>query len=215
MKEPPDSTLDRKAFVLDALERYERKLTAYSQRLCNGDLHSARDVVQHAFLQLCRQDPQDIKGKLGPWLYTVCRNRVYDESKSKKRRPVSTPDDFEATDYKSEDPAGQLERKDFLAFVRNRFDKFPEPEREVVELWSHGFNTSEIADILKKKPGTVRVNLHRAMQRLKRIPEIKVWLERATGQVNRRNSGSDCNEETHDQSDLHSIHAPAVDRSTA
>ena len=187
---PPDG-VDRKAFVLQALEQFEKKLTAYARRLCNGDLHAARDVVQHAFLQLCRQDPEKVRHKTGPWLYTVCRNRIFDESKSKRHRPVATPDDFDAADHKTTDPASQFEREDFLLYVRDQFKAFPPHEQEAIELWSHGFKSSEIADILKKKTGTVRVNLFRAMQRLKRNPEVKTWLERATGQVDRQNSQAD------------------------
>src|SRR6476620_10491135 len=67
----------RRAFVLAALERHEAELVRYAQRFV-GDLHAARDVVQHAFLRLCDQDPEELRGREAAWLYRVCRNRALD-----------------------------------------------------------------------------------------------------------------------------------------
>lgn len=172
----------RKQFLLTALDRYERQLTAYAMRLTGGDLHRARDAVQHAYMQLCRQAVQDVKPKLAPWLYTVCRNQILDEHKSSFRRK-SSPVDFDTIDQKAADPADHLEIDDFLQSLKGLFCCLHESEREVIELWSQGFDATEIGDILDKKPGTVRVNLHRAIKRLRQHPQVTKWLERATGQI--------------------------------
>ena len=57
--------------------------------------------------------------------------------------------------------------------------------------------------MLKQKPATVRVNLHRAIKKLKQHPDIANWLERATGQVVRPDveptnfgSASNCSDPT-------------------
>ena len=191
----------QKEFVLDALERHEQPLTAYAVRLLNGDLHAARDVVQHTFMQLCKQPSGKVEPKLAPWLYTVCRNRIFDELKSKSRQETTTPSDFEAIDFQAVDPANQYEREDFLRSLRQLFACLPESERDVIELWSHGLDSAEVARVLKKNPVTVRVNLHRAIKRLKQHPTIANWLERATGQVVRPDvdqpkfgSASNCSE---------------------
>lgn len=172
-----------KEFVLDALENHERPLTAYAMRLHNGDEHAARDVVQYTFMQLCKQSPSQIGPKLAPWLYTVCRNRILDELKSKSRQATTTPPDFDTVDLKAVDPANQFERADLLHNLRQLFSCLNKSEQDVIELWSQGLDTTEISGILKKNPVTVRVNLHRAIKRLKQHPDIANWLERATGQV--------------------------------
>jgi RNA polymerase sigma-70 factor (ECF subfamily) len=171
----------QKELVISALENFERPLTAYAVRLNHGDLHAARDAVQHTFMQLCKQPVEKIAHKLAPWLYTVCRNRILDELDSKYRKTLTTPDGFDAVDFKAIDPAEQLEIDEILLLLRKLFACLPEPERESIELWSHGFDAKEIAEITDKKPGTVRVNLHRAIKRLRQHPEVKNWLERATG----------------------------------
>lgn len=182
-KSPP-TPATQKEFVLSALDQYERKLTAYATRLNHGDLHAARDAVQHTFMQLCKQDQAKVSPKLAPWLYTVCRNRVLDELDSKHRRSTKTLDGmngFDAVDLNAIDPTEQIEIDEILLLLRKLFSCLPEPEREAIELWSHGFDASEIAEITNRKRGTVRVNLHRAIKRLRQHPEVAIWLERATG----------------------------------
>jgi len=170
-----DVTNARKQFLLTALERYERPLTAYALRLTGGDSHRARDAVQHAYLQLCKQAVDDVKPKLAPWLYTVCRNQIFDEHKSSFRQKSSSVN-FEAIDQSATDPADDLEIDDFLQNLKGLFCCLHESERDVIELWSQGFDS-------KEKPSTVRVNLHRAIKRLRQHPQVTKWLERATGQV--------------------------------
>ena len=182
----------KQQFVLDALERYERPLTSYAMRMFGGNLHAARDVVQHTFMQLCKQPQAKVAKKLAPWLYTVCRNRALDEIKNQSNRTRTFSDaDLNSISTGARDPAEQAESDDLLRSLKQQFDCLSDPEREVIELWSRGLGTADIADVLNKKPGTVRVSLHRAIKRLKEQPEIQNWLdnqwpERATGQIDRR-----------------------------
>ena len=175
--------LSAKEFLLDALDRYEQKLTHYAARMYGGDLNNARDAVQHTFLKLCQQPLSKVEHKLAPWLYTVCRNRVLDDMKTRKR--VSTFDwtDFDRVDEQAHDPACEFERSEILLHLQALIRQLRDMEREVIELWSQGFVAREIADILGCPSGTVRVNLHRAIKKLQKNPEVSSWLERATGQV--------------------------------
>lgn len=172
-------------FVIEAFDAHERKLTAYALRFFggrNGDLHSARDAVQFTFLKLCQQEPHSLEGKLLPWLYTVCRNRILDEmSKNGRRQPLNDLDAV-ALDSKEPDPAKQFELDDLLRRIPQLFGCLADNEREAIELWSHGLKASEIAEVIGKAPGTVRVAIHRAIKKLRQHPEIQNWLERATGQ---------------------------------
>ena len=71
------TTTARRQWVLAALERHEAPLTRYTLRLL-GEEDSAREAVQHAFLQLCEQSPEELEGREAQWLYTVCRNKALD-----------------------------------------------------------------------------------------------------------------------------------------
>src|SRR4051794_9238404 len=78
MPMPPQ---DKRAWVLAALEEFELRLVRYALRLL-GDESSARDAVQHAFLRLCGESPEDhepfAERPLAPWLFAVVRNRTID-----------------------------------------------------------------------------------------------------------------------------------------
>ena len=172
---PGKAARHRKAFLLAALDRYERPLTAYAMRLLAGDLDQARDVVQHAFLRLCQQPTAAVEHKLAAWLYTVCRNRVIDQQRSKSASVGSLDADY--LDSRVDDPADRAEKLEFLRRLRVRMDELPAGQREVVDLWSHGFASHEIATILDKQPGNVRVTLHRAIKQLRSEPDIAIWLD--------------------------------------
>ena len=67
-----------------ALDAHERALVAYVRRLV-GDLETARDVVQEAFLRLCRTDSPPPADRARPWLYRVCRNLAIDHLRKEGR----------------------------------------------------------------------------------------------------------------------------------
>ena len=180
---PPDKSRSQKQFVLDAFDRYERQLTAYALRLYggrDGNLHAARDAVQFTFLKLCQQDAKQISTRLAPWLYTVCRNRIFDELKARKKRPQLSDDLKPQIDLSLPDPAKQLEVDDFLQRLPQLINALAANEKEVIELWSEGLKPTEIAEVLDKPAGTVRVTLHRGIKKLRQHPEVSHWLERAT-----------------------------------
>ena len=76
-------------WIRQALERYEKPLIRYACRI-TGDLETARDVVQDAFLRLCQADRAKVDGHLAAWLYTVCRNRAYDVRRKEGRMDALT-----------------------------------------------------------------------------------------------------------------------------
>ena len=182
---PPDSSPvepGAREFVLQAFDRYERELTAYALKYyggSHGNLEAARDAVQFTFLKLCQQSPAAVVHKLAPWLYTVCRNRILDDlAKQNKHRFVSDIGGCQMDG--GMDPAAECQRNELLERMPGVVASLPESEREVVELWSEGFKPKEIAEVLCRPPGRVRVQLHRAIQTMKRNPKIQPWLERAT-----------------------------------
>ncbi len=73
------------AWIEACVVRWEGPLTQYAWRIL-GDDEAARDVVQDAFLRLCRQVRADIEDRLAEWLFTVVRNRAIDHLR--KERPM-------------------------------------------------------------------------------------------------------------------------------
>ena len=180
--DPPPTSAPAREFVLDAFDRYERRLTAYALKYyggTRGNLDAARDAVQFTFLKLCQQSPNSIAHKLAPWLYTVCRNRILDDLT--KRNKQCFVADLGASQIEAGfGPADVCQRNELFDRLPSVLASLPVSEREVVELWSEGLKPKEIAEVLDRPRGTVRVQLHRAIHSMKQHPEIQPWLERAT-----------------------------------
>src|SRR5688572_8009386 len=90
----PSSAAGKQAWVLSALDEFELRLLRYALRLL-GDESSARDAVQHAFLRLCAESPDDHDRALAGWLFAVVRNRSIDLLRERGRACLLA-DDFGA-----------------------------------------------------------------------------------------------------------------------
>lgn len=168
----------RRAWVLSALEQHETELVRYAQRFV-GDLHAARDVVQHAFLRLCDQDPRELRGREAAWLYRVCRNRALDWLRQAGRLQAFNDSEelaFErSTDAEGTDPALLAERGELSDMLRSLVARLPLLYREPLQLWSQGWSYREIAEVVERTEGNVRVLVHRAVKALKEHPQVTAW----------------------------------------
>ena len=162
------SKQSKQEYVLAALEKHERHLTRYAARMLGGDVDSASDVVQFAYLKLCQQ--QDVKrdNQLKAWLYTVCRNRVIDLIRKNGRLSSMESAQLDLSEGAAVDPRLDAEQREWFSELRERIDQLPAVDREIIDLWSNGLKHQEIAEITNKKASTVRVQLHRLIKSLKR-----------------------------------------------
>lgn len=172
---------DRKKIIVQALEDYERPLTRYALRLLgsHSKLESARDAVQHTFLKLCEQDIEPLQGRIGPWLYRVCRNGIIDQLRSHRGKTESWPEPFQVEDPHS-GPVEKAQITEFSHRLALLIGQLTGNEREVIELWSQGLNHAEISNVLDKSRESIRGALHRGLNKLKQHPEVVQWLQRAT-----------------------------------
>lgn len=170
---------DRRQWVLGAVDRYERPLTRYASRLL-GDTHAARDAVQHTFLKLCDQSPDEVGDRLSAWLFTVCRNKVLDIVRKDNRNDCWDGADTEFSS-REPDPADHVETEDLHRCLIELVERLPDSQREAIDLWTQGFSYSEIASITQRGEGAVRVLVHRAITRLRENPVTRTLLtERRT-----------------------------------
>ena len=157
----------RQQYVLAAFDKFERQLARYASRMLHGDDEKAADAVQFTFMKLCEQDSAKPDGQLKSWLYTVCRNRIIDDIRRNGRFKAAEPELAYRQRGAPIDPEKFAADRDDLRLLKNQIDQLPDQDRELIDLWSHGFRHAEIADIVSRKPGTVRVQLHRAIKTLR------------------------------------------------
>ena len=162
---------ERREWVLSVLQEHEPRLVRYATRLL-GDEDAARDVVQHAFLRLCDQSPEELEGREAQWLFTVCRNRAVDAIRARRRR-VSLDRKVARTNRSKEpDPALAAERRDLYARLHQLVAALPAAQRDTLDLWTEGFSYSEISEITGYGEGRLRVLVHRALKRLRSDPVV-------------------------------------------
>jgi RNA polymerase sigma-70 factor (ECF subfamily) len=104
-----------------------------------------------------------------PWLVGICRNVVADVLRARYRRPTEPLADYACSGPAPED--GLLGDEDRRA-VRAAFERLDPDERELLALRVvAGMSADEVAKILGKKPGTVRMAQMRALGRLRTFVE--------------------------------------------
>jgi RNA polymerase sigma factor (sigma-70 family) len=147
----------------EAVERYERPLRVYVRGML-GEGHQEMDVVQEAFLEMCRQPREAIEPRLAAWLYTVCRRRVIDIVRKEKRMTTLVGE----PPTRQPDPSEALAQDDLTRSVFARLAHLPENQREAVRLkFLQQFSYREIAQIMGISESHVGVLLHTAIKKLR------------------------------------------------
>ncbi|MEI8373171.1 MAG: sigma-70 family RNA polymerase sigma factor [Planctomycetota bacterium] len=163
----------RRQWVLAVLDRHEAALVRYAVRLL-GDGDSAREVVQHAFLQLCERTPEELIGREAPWLFRVCRNKAVDLIRLRQRHRGDPEADLATLVGREPDPAEQAERQDLCGELTRRVAQLPASQREAIDLWCEGFSYRQISEIAGQSEGNVRVLVHRAIKQLRQVMKVTV-----------------------------------------
>lgn len=152
--------------ITGALDRFERPLISYAKEI-TGDLEAARDAVQETFLRLSKQDVTKLEPRLAPWLFFVCRNCALDHM----RKVARFSDDPVAEESASDDPSPDTKAMaaEDADHLRTLVSRLPQQQRELIKLkFEAGLSYKEMADTLKTSVSTVGVQLHEAMQTLRR-----------------------------------------------
>ncbi|MEE8468713.1 MAG: sigma-70 family RNA polymerase sigma factor [Planctomycetota bacterium] len=132
-----------------------------------GDAAEAEDLVQATFLALIEQRTSlDSKRPVWPWLAGVLGHKARDVQRRRSRRF-----DPQARDERvAEDPSESLERRELSGELLAALDRLEEPYRQPLVLrLRHGLPVADIAHVLDRSPATVRVQLHRGRELLRRL----------------------------------------------
>ncbi|GHB92455.1 sigma-70 family RNA polymerase sigma factor [Streptomyces phaeochromogenes] len=157
---------DFESFVLDTLETFSRAAKAQA-----GDLHSAEDAVQDAYLSLYRRwDELTSKpGSLTAYGRTAVKHAVITQFRRNKRLVV-TVSLQEACDKESSigipDAAYEMAKEGIDELIA----QLPERQREVIILCIlQGLDTAEVAQRLRIKEESVKRYIKAAINNLKKL----------------------------------------------
>ena len=145
--------------VQPALLRYLRVIATDPE-----DVAGETWVQVVAGLRRFRGEEQDFRA----WLFTIARNRAADAGRSRARRPVVPLEMTEADQLLTAPDAADraletLSTQTTMALIRS----LPPDQAEIIVLRVvAGLDTADVARIVGKTPGAVRVAAHRGLRRL-------------------------------------------------
>jgi RNA polymerase sigma factor (sigma-70 family) len=126
----------------------------------------AEDLVQETFLVAIQHaDRFDSGRSVKPWLYGILVRKAALAQRSKAR----TPDPERLSNPTAEDPATRAANAEVPAVLEKALERCRPAERDVLRSYLlEGRPLTEIAARLERSPGTVRMQLHRGLERLRR-----------------------------------------------
>ena len=168
-----DRTLLEDAFYADLYQRHAPGLFAYVYRQ-TASREDAEDIVLDVFLMVLRQ--QDFatfdEQKQVAWLWTITRNKVVDRFRRSTRQQHVPIEPLADTLYEEDELSPErehLKREEYTQLHR-AIKALPEEQQEVLQLrFGCGLRCTEIAPVLDKSEGAVRMLLYRSIQTLRDI----------------------------------------------
>jgi RNA polymerase sigma-70 factor (ECF subfamily) len=156
------------------IDRYRLPLARYLRRIGSPDPEELEDLLQDIFIKAyLNLNDFDQSLKFSSWLYRIAHNQAIDFWRRKKSRPAQAvdPDDlFWLTVADEFDLEGEASQRELAGKIRLAIDRLEGDYRAVLVLrFLEEKDYQEIADILKKPPGTVATLINRAKIKLKKI----------------------------------------------
>ena len=127
----------------------------------------AEDITGEVFLKAWRaiSSCRDKENTFSQWLYRIAHNQVVDEIRKRQRRPSLELDDVETISDSESSVEGYSEQQELLKVI----DRLPSNQRRVIILkFIEGMDNREIAKIMGKSEGALRVMQMRALAALRK-----------------------------------------------
>jgi RNA polymerase sigma-70 factor (ECF subfamily) len=159
---------DERAFA-ELYERYRRTVFTFLLHL-TGTRPTAEDLLQETFFRIWRaRASYQPSGEFRAWLFTIARRLAVDHFRREGLAWEENPGAVDAV-VSFETPDRRAEARDELARLERALDQLPPVQREVVLLARVvGAGADEIAKVTGSTPSAVRVQLHRALHRLRAL----------------------------------------------
>lgn len=171
-----DVILLEDSLYADLYRRYAPPLFAYVRQQ-TASREDAEDIVLDVFLSVLQSQrfPGFDEKKQAAWLWTITRNKVVDYYRRSAHRHHASIDYMDwlseplYEDEEAEPEQRSLKREEYAQLSRI-VQKLPAIQQDVLRLrFGHGLKCEEIAPVLDKSEGAVRMILHRTIQRLRAL----------------------------------------------
>jgi RNA polymerase sigma factor (sigma-70 family) len=149
-------------------DRTARELLGLAQHLVRN-VDDAEDLVQATFVTaIDRASSYDRSRPLRPWLSGILARQAANLLRSRGRR-AGTDDGLAGIPGQEPDPAQHVQELELDSALNLALERLSPPYREVLRAYLvAGDRPEEIARRLERAPGTVRAQIHRGLERLRR-----------------------------------------------
>jgi RNA polymerase sigma factor (sigma-70 family) len=146
--------------IKDKLFRFALRIT--------GNKPEAEDVVQEVFLKIWdKREEMSTMLNQEAWCMTLTKNLAFDKIKSKHRKTDDIEEAFNLHDSKT-NVYQAVETSDTMAIIKQIMTQLPDNQRLVMHLRDiEDMTYEEIAVSLEMPMSQVKVNLHRARQKVR------------------------------------------------
>ncbi len=171
----PDSQLFELAREYDAAalaeiyDRYAEPIYRYLYRIL-GNAAESEDLTSEVFLKLLqtlgtRRAPRK---QLAGWLYRVAHNAAMDFLRKQGKRGTMPLEEAVASD--SEPPSSKVEEQEASEKLRSSLQHLTVEQQQVILLrFGEELKLAEIAQLMGKSLGAVKIQQHRAIRRLRQL----------------------------------------------
>lgn len=143
-----------------------------------GNREEANDLTSLIFLKAWNHIKNNSLGDaktLRALLYKIARNSIIDYYREKGGRTVFSLDDEDnriEVASEAEEPQDRLDKEAEIALIKKMLPRLKEEYREVIIMrFVNDLSLPEIAEVMDKTKGNVRVILHRALNALRELIE--------------------------------------------
>lgn len=168
------------AALAELFDRTAPELLRLALHLCRHAA-DAEDVLQATFLAAIESAQRfERSQRVLPWLTGILTHRALAEHRRRQRLPVAATDGERAGG--EVEPFQLAQSNELAASTRAAIDRLREPYRQPTMLrLVHGMEPAEIALVLQRSPGTVRAQLHRGLEQLRRLLPASLATSLAVG----------------------------------
>jgi RNA polymerase sigma-70 factor (ECF subfamily) len=155
----------------DLYDRYSRVVYSVILRIVRN-ASVAEELVQESFLRAWNRgsDFDSTRGRIGPWLLTIARNRAIDYLRSTAGQQQATTFELVSSERVSlfVNTEDKMVDQEQARRIRAAFSQLNENQRQVLELaYFEGLSQSEMAEKLGQPLGTIKTWVRTALTTLR------------------------------------------------
>ncbi|MDP1853215.1 MAG: sigma-70 family RNA polymerase sigma factor [Candidatus Omnitrophota bacterium] len=157
----------------EILRRYKNPIYRFALRL-GSDTSEAEDIAQEVFLRIHEfRANYRVIGKFSTWIFGIAHNLCISRLRKKKGlvfwpRKENEPDELVEFESPCSSPQEEVSQNEFTGVLKKCIQSLPFLQKEALILCEYQkLGYQEIAKILNKPLGTIKILIYRARQNLK------------------------------------------------